>query len=54
MKAGVKEFFMGIFVLLLALIMWRATHSFWAWLVFFIPGAFYVLFGLCQVIKERY
>ena len=54
MSDSVKNLFTGIFVLILALFMWRMTHNIWAWLVFFIPGSGYTLFGIWQVIKERY
>ena len=54
MNEGVKEIFLGIFVVFLALLLWRATHNVWGWLVFFIPGTGYIVFGLVKVIRDRY
>ena len=37
---------LGIFILCLALIVWRATGSFLGWAVMFVPGSFYIFRGL--------
>jgi membrane-bound ClpP family serine protease len=52
MPDSVKDIALGIFILMLALIMWRIEENFWAWLVFFIPGSFYVVWGIIKALKD--
>jgi membrane-bound ClpP family serine protease len=47
-----KDIFLGIFILFLALIMWRVEERSWAWLVFFIPGSFYVVWGIIKAMRD--
>ena len=49
MGKGLSFLFLGVFILILALFMWRTTGSFAGWLVLFIPGSLYVFRGLCLV-----
>jgi hypothetical protein len=53
MPRGAVELFQGIFILFLALLLWRATHSLIGWAVLFLPGAIYTLWGLYLVIRHR-
>jgi membrane-bound ClpP family serine protease len=53
MPESIKDIFLGIFILFLAFIMWRVEKNFWAWLVLFIPGSFYVVWGIIKAIKDR-
>lgn len=39
---------LGIFILCLSLIVWRATGNFAGWLALYIPGAVYVFRGLLE------
>jgi hypothetical protein len=48
---GVRELFQGVFILILALLIWRATGSFLGWLALFAPGAGYVVVGLVKVLR---
>ena len=41
----------GIFALILALVVWRMTHSFIGWAALFAPGAGLVLWGLVRVLR---
>jgi membrane-bound ClpP family serine protease len=52
MPDPVKDIALGIFILFLALIMWRVEENFWAWLALFIPGSFYVVWGIIKVLKD--
>jgi membrane-bound ClpP family serine protease len=49
---GTKEIVLGIFVLLLALLMWRLTSSTWGWAVLFLSGSFFVLFGWWKLFRD--
>ena len=49
---GISSLLLGIFILILALIMWRATASFLGWAALYIPGAFYTFRGLYGVTEE--
>jgi membrane-bound ClpP family serine protease len=42
---------LGIFILILALIIWHTTNNFYGWLVLFIPGSIYIFRGLHGIIK---
>jgi hypothetical protein len=53
MPKGVGEIVQGLFVLLLALAIWRTTGSFWGWLVLFLPAAFFIFRGIYLVIKAE-
>jgi hypothetical protein len=53
MPRGMAELFQGVFVLFLALLLWRATQSFIGWAALFFPGAAYTLWGLYLVIRHR-
>jgi hypothetical protein len=48
-----KDLALGTLIMILALLTWRITGNFWAWLVFFIPGSFYIIKGLIGAIKDR-
>ena len=52
MSKAAHSFVMGIFVLALAIAMWRLTHDNIAWLVFFVAGAFYTLRGWALVLSQ--
>lgn len=51
MPDAAKDLFLGIFILILALLMWRATGNFWAWLLFWAPGSFYIMMGLVKIFR---
>ena len=53
MPRGTAELFQGIFILFLALLLWRATQSFIGWAALFLPGAAYTFWGLFLLIRER-
>jgi hypothetical protein len=42
---------LGIFILALALFVWKTTASLLGWLALFVPGMFYVLWGLMGVFR---
>lgn len=44
---------LGIFILFLAIVMWRMEHVFVAWLVFFVSGSFYIVWGIVKVTKDK-
>jgi hypothetical protein len=48
---SVNLIIMGIFILILALVLWRMTHSFLGWLVLFIPGTAFVMRGLLLIVR---
>jgi hypothetical protein len=48
---GVRELFLGVFILILALAVWRMTASLLGWFVLFAPGAAYVAWGLVRLMK---
>jgi NADH:ubiquinone oxidoreductase subunit 6 (subunit J) len=45
--------FLGCFILTLALILWRVTHSPWGWGVLFLAGSYFVIAGLYQILRGR-
>jgi hypothetical protein len=53
MEKSQQNFLLGIFVLALSLIMWRATGSFIGWFVLFAPGSFFIFRGLYLAMKEK-
>jgi hypothetical protein len=52
MAQGISSLLLGIFILILALIVWRATGNFLGWAVLYIPGAIYTFRGLYAVTEE--
>ena len=52
MGKSLSSLCLGVFILILALFMWRTTGSFAGWLVLFLPGSLYVFRGLCLVALE--
>jgi hypothetical protein len=52
MPKGVGEIVQGLFILLLALAIWRTTGSVLGWLVLFLPAAFLIFRGVFMVIKD--
>jgi hypothetical protein len=52
MGKAVSSLFIGIFILILALFIWRITENFWGWLALFLPGAFYVFWGIRLITRE--
>lgn len=54
MPKYVENIMLGIFILILALFMWRITHSFEGWAILFICGTVFVLMGLYQMFKDRF
>lgn len=52
MLDAAKDIILGIFILMLSLIMWKAEQNFWAWLALFIPGSFYVILGAIKGFRE--
>jgi hypothetical protein len=52
MSKGVADILQGMFILALALLLWRTTGSFLGWLVLFAPGAGYVFVGVVKVLKD--
>jgi hypothetical protein len=52
MPKGAMQLFEGIFVLILAIVIWRLTHSFIGWAMLFAPGAALVSLGLVRVIGD--
>jgi hypothetical protein len=52
MGRGIGELLQGLFVLFLALAMWRATGSWLGWLALFLPGAYFVLRGAFLVLSD--
>ena len=53
MMGGVGELINGIFVLGLALVAWRITHSFIGWAVLFLVGSGLVAAGFVKIIYDR-
>jgi hypothetical protein len=51
MPRGTAELFLGVFILILALVAWRMTASLLGWFVLFAPGAGYVVWGLVRLMK---
>lgn len=51
MPDSVKDIFLGIFILFLAIIIWRMEHLFWAWALFFLGGSFYIIWGFIKGLK---
>lgn len=49
MDKPLSSLVLGVFILILAMIMWRTTHSFLGWAVLYGPGAFYTIRGLCLI-----
>jgi len=49
---GVSSLLLGIFILILALVMWWSTGSFLGWAALYLPGAFYTFRGLYGVTEE--
>jgi len=43
----------GVAALLLALAMWRLTHSFVGWLALFVPGSILILWGGWILLRDR-
>jgi hypothetical protein len=54
MPRGVGEIFQGLFILLLALAIWRTTGSFIGWLVLFLPAAYFIFRGLFRVLDNSH
>lgn len=52
-RSRMADTFLGCFILILALILWRVTHSPWGWGVLFIAGSYFVLTGLYQILRGR-
>jgi hypothetical protein len=42
----------GLIALVLALLLWRLTHSFWGWLALFLPGAALVVWGWIVILRR--
>jgi hypothetical protein len=53
MSKGVSSTVMGMFILGLALIMWRSTLSLPGWAVLFVPGALLTLRGVYVIIRHE-
>ena len=53
MSRGIRAIFLGMFIVLLAWIVWRATGSYWGWLALFVPGGIYVLFGCVWTVEDE-
>jgi hypothetical protein len=49
---GAPEIILGIFVLFLALLMWRLTFSLWGWAVFFVSGSYMVVKGWLKILRK--
>lgn len=49
MDKGVSSLLLGLFVLSLALVLWRLTGNFVGWAALYGPGAVYTLRGLYLV-----
>jgi hypothetical protein len=47
-----KDLALGIFIGFLALIMWRVEHNIWAWLIFFVASAFYIVLGFIKGLRK--
>ena len=52
MTKGESAIVMGVFILALALILWRTTGSFPGWLALFLPGAALVGRGLWALVRS--
>jgi hypothetical protein len=52
MAKAASSFLMGVFVLALAIAMWRLTRNHAAWAIFFVPGAFYIMRGWALVFTQ--
>jgi len=46
------KLFLGVFILILAMTLWRITGNFWGWLALFIPGAWFVVTGLVELFRD--
>ena len=44
---------LGIFILFLAIVMWRVEQVYWAWLAFWLAGTFYICWGIVKATKDR-
>ena len=53
MPDGVWEIFQGLFGIILALFLWRATHNWWGWLALWLPGSAFILYGIWKAWKSR-
>jgi len=49
MDKAIHSLCLGVFVLLLSLVLWRATSSLLGWVVVFIPGAVFVFRGWYEI-----
>lgn len=47
-----SEIVLGIFILVLSLLMWRMTHVFIAWAIFFLPGAGFTFHGIYLRLRD--
>jgi hypothetical protein len=52
MQKGVQSTITGIFICILALLMWRLTHNFIGWFIIFVPASFYTLYGVYHIFKD--
>ena len=52
MTSAVQSLCLGIFILLLSLVMWRATGSYLGWAALFLAGSFYVLRGFYLIARD--
>jgi hypothetical protein len=53
MSKGVSSCVMGMFILALALALWKITASPQGWAVLFLPGAFLVMRGVYVIIRDE-
>ena len=49
---GISALLLGIFILVLALIVWWTTRNLLGWAALYLPGAFYTFRGLYTVTEE--
>lgn len=52
MSQGFRFIGLGMFILVLSLVLWNTTASFWGWLILFVPGALYVFLGCIFVVDD--
>jgi hypothetical protein len=44
--------FLGIFILILSLIMYKSTHNIYGWLILYMPGSSFTLYGLYLIFRD--
>jgi hypothetical protein len=53
MTRGLRAICLGLFILFLSWIVWKAAGSFVGWLILFLPGAAYILIGAAWTVEDE-